>query len=181
MLNRRKSLLLFLASFVPGVISGQVTWEELEVNLPMPVSDISATYDEATDRIYLIGGCDDPQGNSQLTPTLFVCSSITAKGFAFNPNDFTFENLPDAPRERYRHSASNVNGKIWLVGGRTVSDVVIPEIDVSTNDTNMNYCNRILDVFRICIKIVCTYFTSIKSKGLRSCRENLVNHWILAT
>lgn len=131
MVQLQKSILLFLSSFVPGIWGGHdYSWEQLEVNLPMPVSDISATYDEATDRIYIIGGCDDPQGNSQLTPTLFICSSITAKGFAFNPNDLTFESLPDAPRDRYRHSASNVNGKIWLVGGRTVDDIVIPEIDV---------------------------------------------------
>lgn len=111
-------------------LSMKIDLVENVAKLPMPMSDMSTTYDEATDRIYVVGGCDDPQGNSQLQPDLFVCFSITDKAFSFDPTTATFEELPPAPRERYRHTAASVNGKIWLVGGRTVDDFVIPEVDV---------------------------------------------------
>lgn len=132
MIFKVKSILPILAQSLLFAKSRSVKidFEEDVAKLPMPMSDMSATYDESTDRIYLVGGCDDPQGNSQLQPDLFVCFSITDKAFSFDPATATFEELPAAPRARYRHTASNVDGKIWLVGGRTIEDFVIPEVDV---------------------------------------------------
>lgn len=127
-----KTILFFLAqgllmSTSHGVL---IDYEEDVAILPMPMSDMSSTYDEGTDRIYIVGGCDDPQGNSQIAPDFFICASITDKAFAFDPLEGTFEELAAAPRARYRHTAANIDGKIWLVGGRTLDDFVIPEIDV---------------------------------------------------
>jgi len=129
---RSSALLLTLSSFLNSMAAAAhaIKWEKELAKLPTPLSDMSATYDEGTSNIYLIGGCDDPQGNSQLAPDLFVCLSITAKGHAFDPSTGKFESLPEAPRPRYRHSATNVHGRIWLIGGRTLDDTVIPEIDV---------------------------------------------------
>lgn len=111
-------------------LSTRIEVEEQPQKLPKPLSDMTATFVDETQLIYIFGGCDDPQGNSQFQPDLFICGSITSTGFSFNPLDGEFEALPDAPRARYRHTASNVNGKIWLVGGRTIEDNLIPEIDV---------------------------------------------------
>jgi len=129
MLFPLRSILCFLLS---TVVTSEITFtvEELSDKLPTSVSDMSVTYDETTDLMYLVGGCDDPQGNSQLFPDLYVCNSITDKVYSFDPKDNAFLELPPAPRERYRHSAANVKGNIWLVGGRTLEDMVIPEVDV---------------------------------------------------
>lgn len=99
--------------------------------LPQPLSDMSATYDSATNHIYLVGGCDDPQGNAYRKESdMYACTSLTAKTWAYNPDDGVFLPLDDAPRKRYRHTAANVEGKIWVLGGRTVTDELITEIDV---------------------------------------------------
>lgn len=111
-------------------VSLDLKFEEEDHVLPMPLSDMSATYDAATNRIYIVGGCDDPQGNAKQDWGGYACTSLTSKTYAYDPDEGTFATMEDAPRDRYRHTAANVNGKIWLVGGRTVEDHLIKEIDV---------------------------------------------------
>lgn len=107
-----------------------IKFEDVDHVLPMPMSDMSATYDKVTNKIYIVGGCDDPQGNALQDWDGYACTSLTAKTYAYDADAGTFDVLPDAPRERYRHTAASVNGRIWLVGGRTVEDHLITEIDV---------------------------------------------------
>lgn len=104
--------------------------DETSDTLPMALSDMSATYDKSTNLIYIVGGCNDGQGNALQDEGYFACTKITSKTYAYNPDNGVFQDLDDAPRPRYRHSAANVNGKIWLTGGRTVEDNLIPEVDV---------------------------------------------------
>lgn len=78
---------------------------------------------------YLI--VDDATGNVWNADfATFVCGSITDAFFAFDPVTKTFETLSALPRPRYRHSSAVVDNKVWLVGGRTLFDDLIPEIDV---------------------------------------------------
>jgi hypothetical protein len=63
--------------------------------------------------------------------SFFACDSLSTSFYAFNPTTETFEVLEDTPRERYRHSGEAINNQIWLVGGRTVEDGLIAEVDVS--------------------------------------------------
>jgi hypothetical protein len=62
----------------------------------------------------------------------FFCGSISNAFYAFDPEDREFETLPSLPRARYRHSSAIIKNQVWLVGGRTLEDVLIPEVDVST-------------------------------------------------
>jgi len=74
---------------------------------------------------------DDPSGNVWNADFVtFTCGSVTDAFFAFDPVTKTFETLENLPRPRYRHSSAIVDNKVWLLGGRTLFDVVIPEIDV---------------------------------------------------
>ena len=50
--------------------------------------------------------------------------------YVFNPADSTFGDPITMPRQRYRHCAEIVNNQLWLVGGRTAEDSLIPEIDI---------------------------------------------------
>jgi len=113
-------------------------WVFLETNLPKPMSDMTATYDSGTSKIYIFGGCDSYNGNERLEPgsSIFACNSITESAYAFDPTKEKFLELKDMPRERHRHSASLVNGKIWVVGGRDVEDSIVYEIDVYDPVTN---------------------------------------------
>lgn len=182
----RKFSFLLLGSFLAHSNAGAthemktVNWELINEKLPMPLSDMSATYDEATGLIFLVGGCDDPQGNSQLTPDLFICNSITEKGYSFNPIDGEFKELPPAPRARYRHTASNVEGKIWLVGGRTLEDLVIPEVDVSAHELTLHCKLLLLYQSHLSISHFFTFhelFNLTLHIDLRSCRKLLVHIW----
>jgi hypothetical protein len=61
----------------------------------------------------------------------FACDSLSSSFYAFDPATLTFEELSELPRARYRHSSSFVGNKVWIIGGRTAADSVIPEVDVS--------------------------------------------------
>ena len=62
----------------------------------------------------------------------FSCDSISNAFYAFDPEDREFQTLASLPRERYRHSSAIIKNQVWLVGGRTLEDVLIPEVDVSS-------------------------------------------------
>jgi len=113
-------------------------WKFLETKLPKPLSDMTATYAEFTSKIYIFGGCDSLNGNERASfdPTLFICGKVTDSAYAFDPMEESFVGLTSMPRERYRHSASLVNGKIWVVGGRNLEDEIVLEVDVYDPTTN---------------------------------------------
>jgi hypothetical protein len=62
----------------------------------------------------------------------FYCGSISNSFYAWTPEDPEFITLANLPRARYRHSSVFIKNQLWLVGGRTLEDVLIPEVDVST-------------------------------------------------
>ena len=95
--------------------------ETLSVKIPKPLSDLTATV--LDDDVYLAGGCDNPDGNIFVADgNLFACPSVSSSLYRFNADDQTIEELPPMPRQRYRHAAVGIAGKIWLVGGRNADD-----------------------------------------------------------
>ena len=48
----------------------------------------------------------------------------------------TWFTCADAPRARYRHAAANINNKLYLTGGRDVTDTIVSEIDVYDPSTD---------------------------------------------
>lgn len=105
-------------------------WKTMEP-LPFARSDMTATVSKATgdDQIYLVGGCSKDQGFNT-DANMYMCPELTNKCTIFIPADNKHVDCAPAPRERYRHAAANIEGKIWVVGGRTLADDLIPEIDV---------------------------------------------------
>ena len=107
----------------------------------------TTTKTTTTAGIYIAGGCDSPNGNTHvdadgLELDFFLCESISNQLHVFHPDDGdgdnnnddsgSFKTLAELPRPRYRHAAVHANGKLWLVGGRTIpEDLIIPEVDVS--------------------------------------------------
>eukprot|EP00455_Lapot_gusevi_P041775 TRINITY_DN4884_c0_g1_i1.p1 TRINITY_DN4884_c0_g1~~TRINITY_DN4884_c0_g1_i1.p1 ORF type:complete len:400 (-),score=150.85 TRINITY_DN4884_c0_g1_i1:192-1304(-) len=82
----------------------------------VPVNDGTA--------MYIGGGCNGNQTVSGICPS--VTNYFTKYNFATN----TWTVLTSMPRPRYRYSASIVGNKIYFVGGRTLSDSIISEVDV---------------------------------------------------
>lgn len=109
-----------------------------DFTLPKPLSDMTATYLPSTSKIYIVGGCDSAKGNERASfdQTLFMCTSISSSAYMFDPSQGIIKTMADMPRERYRHTASNVDGKIWVVGGRDVDDNIIREVDVYDPNTD---------------------------------------------
>jgi len=107
-------------------------WNIEDTTLIESLSDMSTTYEEETEKIYLVGGCNDPQGNAKAPDSDYsFCNTITDSTYSFDPVTKEIKKLANAPRARYRHTAAAVDGNIYVLGGRTVpDDVVIPEIDV---------------------------------------------------
>ncbi|CAB9529293.1 leucine Rich Repeat [Seminavis robusta] len=108
--------------------------ELLSVRIPKPISDHTATLvgDENGALIYLAGGCDDPYGNNIYDPTfqIFSCGSISDSFYAFDPLTEDFISLPPMPVARYRHAAVAIKNQLVLLGGRTLADDLIPQVDV---------------------------------------------------
>jgi len=116
-----------------------IEWLTLDEKIPIPISDMTATYvpnfagSTLGDSIVIAGGCSDEYGNSLSTEngeTGFYCGRITDKSFAFDPYSGKFSPLLDMPVQRYRHAAAYVDAKLYLVGGRSLEDNLIPQIDV---------------------------------------------------
>ena len=83
-------------------------------------------------RIYLIGGCSADQICYDPTSHFgCVCQGLTNKTQYYVPDSNTYvTTCADAPRARYRHAAAELNGVIYLVGGRGANDShVVPEVD----------------------------------------------------
>jgi hypothetical protein len=125
--------------------AAEKSWEVVsDAQLPKPVSDHSSTFIPADASsgtkagIYIAGGCDSPNGNTYVDATglqldFFLCESISDQLHIFDADTMTFKtSAVSLPRARYRHAAVHAQGKLWLVGGRTIpDDTIISEVDVS--------------------------------------------------
>jgi len=125
-------LLAFFCSALPTASALESwTFAEVDAKVPIAVSDHSGVRSPDNGLIYLAGGCDDTSGNVwNANYSTFMCGSVTDAFYAFDPASKTFKTLKALPRPRYRHSSAIVDNKVWLLGGRTLFDAVIPEIDV---------------------------------------------------
>jgi hypothetical protein len=98
-----------------------------EAKMLVPRSDGSATPTES--EIIIAGGCIGKQVKFDWG---YGCDTITDSSSAFNPSTGTFTALPSMPRKRYRHTAVNVNNKIYVMGGTNLDypEPVLASIDV---------------------------------------------------
>lgn len=102
----------------------------LTSRLPTAKSDMSVNIDNKN-IVYLTGGCDHPQGNTNLGG-FYGCTSITNEHIGFDADSETVltNKLASAPRPRYRHTSVLHENKIYLIGGRNNEDAIINELDV---------------------------------------------------
>lgn len=105
----------------------KIVWE-VEKPMPYPVSDMSAT--RIGTKVYIVGGCAADQVRAPWDNSSFFCQGLTDKCTIYDLETLLFTACANAPRARYRHTATDVNGKVWLAGGRDVDDNIIQELDV---------------------------------------------------
>jgi len=97
------------------------TWRPSDA-LPFPLSDMTAN--TVGDKIYLMGGCSSDQIG-------YVCPSISTDVFIYDVTKGTYETLTNVlPRARYRHATALIGTKLYLMGGRDLSDNIIEEVDI---------------------------------------------------
>ena len=127
---------LFLILLLLG--QANAAYKSLQTGLQMPfkVSDMSATlYDKSLDlngpRIYIVGGCVADQLCTTAVGKDCYCTDATNKCKYFTPDNPSWHDCADAPRDRYRHSAAIVGDYLYVIGGRDVTnDQLITQIDV---------------------------------------------------
>lgn len=112
-------------------------------NMPISLSDMTATLitttttttssirinnNEDNPRVYIIGGCS----KNQLCPVneYCYCPEVSNSCNIFDIKTQIWKNCSLAPRPRCRHSATTLNGKIYLLGGRDGDDNLVKEIDI---------------------------------------------------
>jgi len=88
------------------------------------------------DSIILTGGCLGPQARTGAACDSFSCQEITALVEAYFPSNNSFVRLPDMPRKRYRHSSEVINNILYVIGGRDLTDQIIPQVDFYNPATN---------------------------------------------
>jgi len=112
----------------------EVTMSFLMERLPFSVSDNSVATNSDGSLIYLSGGCDAVNGNEYVDAgdyPGYYCSSVTSALVQFDPMKEKFTQLMSAPRARYRHASVMYNDRyLILIGGRTLEDSLITEVDV---------------------------------------------------
>jgi hypothetical protein len=104
--------------------------------MPISVSDMTATIVDKTEfqdqlgaRVYVIGGCS----GIQLCPPgeFCYCTEVTNSCNIFFIKTQTWESCPSMPLvARSRHSAVYLDGKIYLFGGRDLSDSLVHEVEI---------------------------------------------------
>ncbi len=117
--------LLSAFALIASVSADSITWETM-TKLPSARSDMTAT--TIGDKIYIVGGCAADQIN--FGGGWYGCPTITEKCDIYDPNEDSYASCADAPNQRYRHAAVEVDGKVWLIGGVDVTDAVVTDIDV---------------------------------------------------
>lgn len=160
---------LALLPKIPSV-QADISWMALCQTLPIPLSDMTATFVPTTFRvdadadtdtsnstakflagsIILTGGCSDPNGNSAVQTesgdTEYYCGKITNRTYVFYPQTERIRRLPDMLVERYRHAAVFVeDGRLYVVGGRALDDTVVSQIDVSCEYLYMSVANSLYE------------------------------------
>lgn len=120
---------------------------ESGVSLPYPVTDFSITSTLSNNNdgdlvisLCLFGGClvpydseftyfDDSDAEAQYhCPDISNANLVLASGT--ENNGLVVEQRRPMPRPRHHHTSNDVNGKIWIVGGRDSNNNIINEIDV---------------------------------------------------
>lgn len=109
--------------------------ETLTSVLPESLSDMTAVLDATNAKVYIHGGCNAPLGNVYNAEFEFYgCDSLSNATHVFDLETRTFDDVPASmtmPVARYRHAAVLVQGQIWIVGGRNLTDDALVEtIDV---------------------------------------------------
>ena len=108
--------------------------------MPYPVSDMTATVfdgiayddDDSTDdpRIYIVGGCISNQ-TYDANLGYYICTDVTDKVAYYKPRQNKWvDTLATAPTARFRHVAARLGIKLYIAGGRDVSDAIVNTIDV---------------------------------------------------
>lgn len=122
---------------VPQMDFNPLKFSAGKTKMPYPVSDMTASVAPATSSsldplVFIVGGCDSPQGNvrAEWDDQMFYCSTVTDRTIAYDPAQDTFVSKKNMLRERYRHAAAVVNGMIWVIGGRDADDNTVHEVDM---------------------------------------------------
>lgn len=109
--------------------------------MPMGLSDFTATYfdgsitgSEEKDEqrsIVLLGGCSAETGNKYLLDLGgFYCTDFSNRAHVFLPGTQEFTHIAEMPEARTRHTAAAVNGKLYVIGGRSDVDSLLTDVIV---------------------------------------------------
>ncbi|KNC55136.1 kelch repeat protein [Thecamonas trahens ATCC 50062] len=115
--------LLCLTAVVYSVVAMD-TWTTKNSML-LAVSDHSASV--IGSRIVVVGGCS---GGQTCSGSFCGCTNVTAQVQVLATATDSWSYGPAAPRERYRGSSVTLGSKVYVFGGRDVSDNLVTAVDV---------------------------------------------------
>lgn len=119
---------LLCTSLTDNINVGAMEWKETGIQLPESVSDMTAT--TVNDAIVIAGGC--VSGNQFFDGDYpgYYCTEVTADTFLFDPEKKVFSSSGSLSGPRYRHAAVELDGKVYLVGGKDVNEIYVPSVEV---------------------------------------------------
>jgi len=116
-------------SYTEDSIHYDISWDD-KADMPLAVSDATASV--VGGLVYIIGGCDSPQGNQNVgnnTHPFHACVEIADHVLIYDPvGDSWLTSKSTMMVPRYRHAAVVVGTDIYVVGGRNVADELVRSI-----------------------------------------------------
>mmetsp|Transcript_11358 Transcript_11358/g.26203 ORF Transcript_11358/g.26203 Transcript_11358/m.26203 type:complete len:385 (-) Transcript_11358:164-1318(-) len=101
-----------------------VAWED---ETPMPIGLSDATASTVGSKIYLIGGCDSPNGNEN-AGDFYACNALSDVTHIYDTGARTWSTGAAMPSDRLRHAAAVHGDHIYIVGGRGANDALIKTV-----------------------------------------------------
>ena len=102
--------------------------------------------------VYIFGGCS---GEFRAIPVNddewpWKCTVISDYAFSYDPYTNCYRSLSNMPIAKYGHTATEVDGKIWVIGGRSGSDdkdKIDHQVDIY--DIKKDSCGRRLGTLKL--------------------------------
>jgi len=145
-------MFIFILGLITTCLAAQ-KWATL-TSMPTPRSDLSAVVVNNA-FVLVAGGCVSQTCPAELS--YCTCQAVTTKLEAFYPTNSTWITLAPLPRQRFRHGAAVVNGKMYLIGGRDNTDTIITEVDVYDIATNTWTTNPTMNWLRATSDLVVVF------------------------
>lgn len=110
-----------------------IEWKDTGIRLLKAVSDTTAT--AIGDSIIIAGGCISSNQFIDGEYPGYYCTEVTEDTSLFDPVKKVFSSSGQLSGPRYRHAAVELDGKVYVVGGKDANEAYVGTVEVYDPNT----------------------------------------------